>query len=170
MTYSFTTSATESFTLTHARELASRVMADMGLCSRYYGKPTADQFDSYREELVQLLKNGYLESYEFGFKKNDERVVSFRYRVNTCGDLEGGSPGGIYSRADIAGAAYFNFVTYSSRFLNMDSHSKERFEKGLPVQRTAGSAPVDGKGYWIQDDRAYAAGGHQLTRGTFRPY
>lgn len=170
MTYSYTASATESFTLTHARELASRVIADMCLCSRYYGKPAADQLDSYREELVQFLKNGYLESYEFGFKKNDERVVSYRYRVNACGDLEGGSPGGIYSRADITGATYFNFMTYSSKFLNLDSQSRERFEKSLPFQRTTGSAPVDGRGYWIQDDRAYAAGGCQLTRGTFRPY
>lgn len=170
MTHSYTTSSTQTFTLTHARELASRVIADLSLCAKLYRRPAADSLDRYRDELVQLLHRGYLDAYEFGFKRDDQRVLSWFYQVGPSGDVEGGSPGGLYARADIEEASYFNFVTYSQRWCGLDAAAKERFREGLPFRRGHGSAPVDGSGYWAENDRGYAAGGTLVTRRTFRPY
>lgn len=162
--------ASESFTVIHARELASRVMTDLRLFSRFYGHPSPDELDRYNDELVLLLKNKYLLDYEFGFKRNDQRVVSLYYKINACGDLEGGSPGGVFPRADVSGASYFNFMNYNASWYAADATAKARFRESLPFQRSTGSPPTDGNGYWINNDRGYAAGGYQLTRATFRPY
>jgi Bacterial HORMA domain family 1 len=69
MSYSYTT--TESFTLTHARRLATKVAADMHQCQRFYGYPTDTQIENYQQELIVLLHGGYMKSYEFGFKTTD---------------------------------------------------------------------------------------------------
>lgn len=81
MTGSFTRSS--SFTITHARYLASKVAADMHLCAHYYGNPCEAWIRSYAEELAQYLNAGYLEEYEFGYKKNGVRVVTWRYKVTS---------------------------------------------------------------------------------------
>lgn len=170
MVLTYTTSKTTSFTLTHARELASRVIADLRMCSRHYDSPKAGSLDAYQDELVQLLHKGYLETYEFGFKKNDKRVISWYYTVSASGDVEGGSPGGVHARAKIEGAIFFNFVTYSSKWWELSAEKKSKFKEGLDIERGNGSAPMDGDGYWDSNDRGYAAGGTLLTRGTFKSY
>ena len=47
--------ATQTFTLTHAKYLASKVVSDMYQCSRLYGSPSADQIANYEKELVVML-------------------------------------------------------------------------------------------------------------------
>lgn len=170
MTYSYTTTKTQTFTLTHARELASRVVADLRLCNLYYNCPSLPSLDDYEVELVELLRNKYLATYEFGFKLNEKRVVSWYYKISPSGDVEGGSPGGVYARADVTDASFFNFATYSDVWRSLDDAAKERFRTTLPFRRADGTAPSDGQGYWSSNDRGYAAGGTLVTRGTFRPY
>ena len=67
MTFSY--SKTASFTIVHARQLASKAAADMHLCAQYYGRPSEQEIREYAEELAQYLNAGYLEEYEFGFRK-----------------------------------------------------------------------------------------------------
>jgi len=73
MTFSVTTSST--FSIIHARYLSSKVAADMHLCAQYYGKPTEARVREYAEELAQYLNAGYLQEYEFGYKKDGKRIV-----------------------------------------------------------------------------------------------
>jgi hypothetical protein len=160
---------TSTFTIIHARYLASKAAADMHLCAQYYGKPSEQRIREYAEELAQYLNAGYLSEYEFGFKKDGKRVVSWRYKVDSDGNLTTDDrPGKVVPYVDITGATFFNFLTQNSRFDRLSSAEQVRFEATLPLQRTEGQAPSDGVGYWTSD-RNYFSGGCGLNRQTFQP-
>ena len=167
-----TVTATQTFTRTHAKYLASKVVADLYQCARLYGKPSSNDVADYQAELVELLAGGYVAEYEFGFKKNGKRVASWQYRVNASGNLVGGGTddgaGGVYARAKLAGASYFNFLSYSSKWNALTPTQKKDIKDDLPVSRSPGTLPNDGNGYWVSD-RTYSNGGVSVTRRTFRP-
>jgi hypothetical protein len=168
MTFSY--SKTASFTIVHARQLASKAAADMHLCAQYYGRPSEQEIREYAEELAQYLNAGYLEQYEFGFRKDGKRVVSWRYKVDSNGNLTTDDrPGKVVPYVDITGASFFNYLTQNSRFFNLSSQEQADFKAPLPVQMTSGDPPSDGSGYWTSD-RNYFSGGCALNRQTFQPY
>jgi len=163
----FTTTTT--FTRTHAKHLAAKVIADLYQCYLMYDRPDASAIPDYETELVEMLANSYVETYEFGFKKNDRRIVSWRYTVGPDGGLHGDdTAGGIYAKASVADATYFNFMSHSSAWFALTSAQQTTFENGLPFQRSSGSLPADGDGYWVVD-HGYTAGGVRVARSTFRP-
>jgi hypothetical protein len=167
MTSTFTTSAT--FTLTHAKHLAAKVIADLYQCSVFYDRPAADDIGDYETELVEMLANEYVDTYEFGFKSNGKRLLSWHYTVGRDGGLHGDADaGGVYPKAAVADADYFNFMTYSDKWWGLSETKRADFKGRLPIQRTPGSSPDDGDGYW-QVDHAYSAGGVRVARKTFRP-
>ena len=164
----FTTTST--FTRTHAKHLAAKVVADLYQCHVFYRRPSVEDIDSYQEELVELLTGEYVESYEFGFKRNDRRILTWRYTVGPDGGMHGdGDAGGILARVNVATASYFNFMSYSSKWSGLSEAQRIAIKAGLPVKRGAGSLPGDGDGYW-QVDPGYAAGGTRVVRRTFRPW
>lgn len=170
MSYSYTTTATESFTLTHAKRLAAKVAADMHQCQRLYGHLTDTQIENYEQELVVLLHGGYVKSYEFGFETRDgRRVVSWFYTVGLSGNLEGGRSGGLFPTADISEAVPFNFLSHNSAWFALSQEERDKIEASLPVRRTEGKPPQDGDGYW-DSSRSYASGGVAMTRKEFRPW
>jgi hypothetical protein len=164
-------SYTETFSRTHAKYLASKVISDLYQCSRLYGSPPPDDVPDYEEELVEMLLGGYVSAYEFGFKKDGKRVVCWRYEVNSAGDLVGGSDdhsGGVYARAKVASASYYNHMSYSDSWWNLSESSRDRIKGQLPITRSPRSLPGDGDGYWVSD-RTYSNGGVSVSRKTFRP-
>jgi hypothetical protein len=164
-TYTFS----ETFSLTDARRLAAKVTADMHQCQRMYGHLTATQIENYQQELTVLLHGGYVKSYEFGFKTKDRRrVVSWFYTVGPSGDLQGGRSGGLYATANVSAAFMFNFLTHSSKWFALSKSEREKIEASFAVQRTDGSPPQDGSGYW-DSSRHYTSGGVAVTRKEFRP-
>jgi Bacterial HORMA domain family 1 len=168
MTTSFTQTAT--FTIIHARYLASKAAADMHLCAQYYGTPSEAQIREYAEELAQYLNAGYVEDYEFGFAKNGKRVVSWRYKVDSNSSLTTDDrPGKIPPYVDITGSSFFNFLTRNSGFFRLPAGERARFEARLPFKRTEGAPPSDGTGCWTSD-RNYFSGGCGLNRRTFQPF
>ena len=167
MTNTYTRTAT--FTITHARHLSSKVAADMHLCAQYYGMPSEERIRLYAEELAQYINQGYVEEYEFGYKKNNQRVVSWRYRVDENGVLTADDRSGkVVPYVDVTGAGFFNFLTPSSRYHLLKPAERGSFERSLPFQRPEGQAPSDGSGYWTSD-RNYYSGGRGLNRQTFQP-
>jgi hypothetical protein len=163
------TTATETFSIAHARHISSRVAADMRLMNRYYGYPSEDAIENYLEEIAQFLVNGYLATFEIGFKRDGLRLFTLRYEVLADGSLADLRAGGVPVGVDIAGASPFNYLTHSTTWTQLDRSEREAFEAKLPVQRSPGPAPVDGQGYWVHDDRSYAAAGTGLRRGRFVP-
>lgn len=167
MTYSYTRS--DTFTITHARHIASRMAADFRLMRMYYGRPSEATIEDYLEEVTQLLAKGYLSTFEVGFKRSDKRVVSLLYKARSDGTLDDGRAGGVPVGVDVSGANCFSYLTHSIEWWSLTDEERADFEAKLPVQRTAMPAPQDGDGYWISGDRSYAAGGAGVLRGRFVP-
>lgn len=166
MSYTYAT----TFTRTHAKYLASKVIADLYQCYLLYDHPPFNRIDAYEEELTTLLAGGYVEAYEFGFKRYDRRVLSWHYTVGLAGDLEGDSRSGNLARGiDIGGARYFNFLTPRNEWWKLSPGEREAIRRTLPFQRVSGSAPQDGSGYWATE-RGYSAGGVLVARKVFRPW
>jgi hypothetical protein len=169
MSFSVTRTATSTFTIIHARYLASKVAADMHLCAQYYGHPSEQQIRDYAEELAQYLNKGYIYEYEFGYKKDGRRLVTWRYRLDENGVLTTDDRAGkVVAYVDISGGLFFNFLTHNARWFRLPLEQREQFENSLPIQRTGGQPPTDGAGYWVSD-RNYFSGGRGLSRETFQP-
>lgn len=163
----FTSTSTETFSLTHAKYLASKIATDLQRCSDIYGAPSAAHLKEYEEEITLLLKAGYLKDYEFGYKRNGCRVVCWKYSVR-YGELSGGDdrPGKIYRKSDVEGAEYYNFLSYSDKWNSASDAERESFRNASPIRRSDGSLPADGSGSWVTD-KTYASGAGQVSRQTY---
>ena len=165
-----TRSVSESWTLTNAKYLASKVTTDMWRCRQNYGLPSEAAINDYGTELALRLRDGFVSKYEFGFEIENERLLSWRYTV-VNGDLTATDdrPGKIPSGVDISKARFFNQLTTSTKWDNLSADEKEQWEAFYPFRRQTKSGPKDGRGYW-QHDLQYSSVGVLLTRETFCPY
>ena len=59
LSFTMTRSATDTWTLTNAKYLASKVTTDMLRCQQNYHEPDNDAINSYGTELALLLRDGY---------------------------------------------------------------------------------------------------------------
>ncbi|MGH3279283.1 MAG: hypothetical protein ACRDNW_09110 [Trebonia sp.] len=158
----------ETFTRAHARRLAGRVTTDLRQSHLLYGSPIESMLEQYRTELEELLTGGYVDRYQFGFKRDGQTVWSLRYVVGPDGSLTGtGTGGGVPAGADIAGAIFFNFLTPSVSWSLLSASARVAVERRLPFIRVDGTLPTESGGYWTSD-RMYAAGGVALDRSVFR--
>jgi hypothetical protein len=161
------TTTTSTFTITNARYLASKIAADLRQFKAFYGEPTDETIEKLYEELVEMLAGGYVATYEAGFRKDGKRVVSQRYVVSS-GVAADERAGGMYARADVSGASWFTFMTYSSEWDALTPTAQQAVRDAVPIKRSSGSAPTDGDGYW-EAGRSYESGGTSTARSGFRP-
>jgi hypothetical protein len=159
---------TSTFTRTNAKYLASKIAADLRQLRSFYKEPSEQNIEDLTEELVEMLAGGYLATYEAGFRKDGKRVVSERYTVSSAGLAADERAGGIYARADVSGAAWFTFMTYSGAWWALSEQAREAVKDSVPIDRTPGSEPTDGDGYW-ESGRSYESGGTSTSRSGFRP-
>src|SRR4051812_14342051 len=116
MSTSFSVTDTVTFTVTHARHLASKVATDLKRLQRFYGAPSDLQIDQFDSELVELLKGGYLGKVEYGFKRGQNWIVPMlTYTARELAGTEGtdNDPGKVQPGADISGASFHSYLTYS---------------------------------------------------------
>jgi len=171
MASSYTLSDSVSFSIAHARHLASKVAADLKRMQRFYRKPSDVSIAQYEEELVALLKAGYLGTVTYGFKRNDQWIEpALRY---TARDLAGmwaddDDPGRVKPNCDISGASFYSYLTYSTAWNDLTSDEKDACKQGLPFQRGGGTEPTIA-GY-LETDRSYSAGGRALDRASVRSW
>ena len=161
---------TESFTITDARHIASKVATDLLRFQRFYGRPSNSKIDAYEEELVALLKQDYIDTVIYGFKRDGNWVAAatVRYRAQSGGILlVDDDPGKIRPGEDIIYAAFTSFLTYSSNWFSLSNQQQEQFEATLPFRRSTGQEPGIENGWWA-DDLTYSAGGRGLGRSTLR--
>ncbi len=169
MSATFTQTATETFTIIHARYIASKVATDLKRFQRFYNAPTDAWIDNYEAELAQLLKFDAVEDVVYGFKRNGSWTeAAVRYRVLPGGTLAADDdPGKIRPGLDIVGASFTSFLSYSANWYRLSSTDRSAIEADLPFQRSTGTAPSLESGYWA-DDRTYAAGGRGLGRSSVK--
>lgn len=165
MTYSY--SVSETFTKTDAFYLASKVASDLKQMQLFYNEPSDQDIDSYIEELVILLANGYLKAIKYGFKKKNEWVFVVGYNVHTgnsswVDDRSGRVP----PRADRTGASWYSFLQYSDSWFGLDENQKARIRKSLPIKRTPGQEPSSGLRGWSVD-KSYHRNRTSLERSVY---
>lgn len=164
-----TRTATESFTLTNAKILASKMTADMRRCQQGYGLPTDSEINDYGTEFALLLRDGYVKEYEFGFSRDDARILSWSYSVDSSGHVTSNDrPGRIITGVDISSTSFFNQMTRSSKWANLSAAEQESVTGGLPIRRITKEGPRDGAGKWVYDLN-YSSGGVTLGRKSFQP-
>lgn len=171
MSHSLTVSGSETFTVTHARHMAAKVATDLKRIQRFYGTPSDAAINEYEQELIALLKAGYLDTVTYGFKRGDKFIEpTLRY---TAKDLAGGSasdddPGLIRPRADVEGASFYSYLTYSWAWTLATQAERDSFKRDSPVQRSGADEPSIG-GY-LSEDRTYSSGGRALNRSSVRNF
>ena len=168
MSYSFTESAT--FTVTHARHMAAKVATDLKRLQRLYpGGPSDTRIAEFETEVVELLKAGYLGTVTYGFRRSGNWIEpALRY---TARDLSGMSvndddPGKIRASADVTGATFYSYLTYSSAWNSLSPTERDAFKKRMPFYR--GDALEPGVSGYLEDDRTYSSGGRALNRSSVR--
>jgi hypothetical protein len=171
MSSSFTLSATDTFTITHAKHLASKVATDLKRMQRFYGSPSDEKIAQFEEELIELLKANCLEEVTYGFKKNNNWIEpALRYKAK---DLYGmGSdddPGRVPPGMDISGASFASFLTYNSNWFMLSNAEQIAIEAKFTLKRGTGTAPTVLNGFFV-DDKTYTSGGRSLGRATIRKY
>ena len=171
MAYSYTVAETESFTVTHARHIAAKVATDLKRMQRFYGSPSDAGIAEYQAEIIEFLKEDYLGTLSYGFKRNGDWIEpTLRYIAK---DLAGAAandddPGKVRPGADVSGASFYSFLTYGSAWFGASDADKAAFEKRLPFRRGTASEP--GVNGYLIDDRTYSSGGRALNCASIRSY
>jgi hypothetical protein len=158
--------STYTVTETGARELAGKVASDLRQFALHYGEPELSEIPDYMQELEALLRRGYLSTYSFGYRRNGSAVMAYHYVV-AQGQLTGGRPGGIDPSISVAGASYFNYVTYADSWWQLGISQRDAFRATLNIKRIHGEEPSYAGGVWVET-RAYGVGGTELTRRLFK--
>lgn len=171
MSYSYTMSETTTFTVTHARYIAAKVATDLKRMQRFYGKPNDLHIEDYEDEVIELLKAGYLETVAYGFRRNSnwiEPTLKYTARELIDGSASDDDPGRIRPGANISGADFYSYLNYNATWSQLPDSEKQAFEKRLPFQRSG--APEPGVSGYFSNDLIYSAGGRALDRAIVRSY
>ena len=166
---SYTTTNSTTFTMTHAKRIASKVATDLMRFRRFYDEPTSTRIDNYEKELAVLLRYDVLDEVTYGFRKNKKWVTAVKYRAVDGELVADDNPGSLRAVSDCSGASFYSFLSYNGNWDKLSSVQKERIEDQLPFSRGTGTEPdIDG-GYWV-DDLGYSAGGRGLRRSKIQRY
>ncbi len=169
MTTTFTLSRT--FTVTHARYVTSKIAADLRQLSLFYGYPLDADIASYAEEAALLLRDGYLERVDYGFKREDpglgsQWVLLLRYTVRN-GLVEDDHAGRVPPGIDIAGTRFWSFLSYSGKFFALSETERDQVTAALPIKRSPAREAGFAIGTW-SGARSYSTADQGVTRSVFR--
>jgi hypothetical protein len=169
MTTSYVRSA--SFTITDARYIGAKVGADLRQLNTLYGKPTLTDIPDYVEEVALLLKNGYLDTVDYGFRDAGTNAwkLRLRYRATTGGQLVDSPPGSLPRSTDVVGLSFYSYLTYSSTFHQLTTTDQGQFKQTLPVQRGGAAAPSANVGTSV-NGHGYARGGTGVARDVYTAF
>ncbi len=167
MSLSYTIADTETFTIAHARYIASKVATDLLRFQRFYFSPSGAWIDSYEGELAVLLKYDVVANVVYGFQRNGKWTeAAVRYTAQPGGTLlADDDPGKIRPGLDTVGASFTSFLSYNANWNKLTAQQQGLIEGECPFQRSTGAAPPLEVGYWA-NDLGYSAGGRGLGRAT----
>lgn len=171
MSHSYTLTAAATFTITHARHMAAKVATDLKRMQRFYGHPSDADIAAFEAEAVELIREGYLGTLTFGFRRDGNWVEpALRYSAR---DLAGGAaadddPGKVRPGANIQGADFHSYLTYSAKWDALPQHERDAFKDRMPFRRVGASEP--GITGYLVDDRTYSSGGRALSRASVRGF
>jgi len=173
MSYSFTISETSAFTVTHARHMAAKVATDLKRLQRLYGglKPSDSRIADYEAEVTAFLKGGYLKAVSYGYQRNGDWIEpSLHYSARDLANIAANDddPGGIRPGANIEGAVFKSYMTYTDAWNELPEAEREAFCSTLPFTRT--NAPEPKVNGYLTNDRVYSSGGRALDRRSVKSF
>ncbi|WP_153799674.1 HORMA-1 domain-containing protein [Foetidibacter luteolus] len=171
MSISYTTSNTQTFTLTHAKYLACKVAADLKRIQRFYNSPSDMEIADYEMELTEYLKAGYLAEVTYGFQRNGNWVEpTLRYSARDLAGLVGSDddPGRVRTNANVTGAVFTSYLIRNDAYHQLSTADQEKFRGQLPFSRTG--APAPGVTGYISQDKSYSSGGKALDRSSVKSF
>ena len=167
---SYTFEESTTFTIVHARHMAAKVATDLLRFQRFYGKPSNSQIDAYEAELTALIKEDYLQTVTYGFRRNGRWVVALRYHAVAGGQLVADDdPGKLKPDADVSNCLFGSFLEHNLKWFVLTTQAQASFCKTLPFQRSDGTQPGVEAGYW-SEDLTYSAGGRGISRSVIKRY
>ncbi|GAB3629977.1 hypothetical protein PTE30175_04881 [Pandoraea terrae] len=169
MSESSSTTFTESFTVVHARHIASKVAADLQRFQDFYGAPATEWISRYEAELVEVLKYDVLGTVTYGFKRDGLWTrAAVKYVALPGGTLvENHDPGRVKPNLDVAGASFTSYLTHNDRWWQLSDGQRASIRASLPFQRGTGNEPPLESGRW-ETDKSYLAGGRGIGRSSVR--
>ena len=170
MTSTYT--ASKTFTITHARYVTSKVAADLRQLQLFYSDPPDSQIEAYAEEAALLLRDGYLERVDYGFRRlsqvnGAQWILLLRY-VARDGVLADDHSGRIPAGVNVSGAAFWSYLTYTAPFFALGEAERDKVKAALPIRRTAGREAGFVNGTW-SGDRSYSSADRGVARSVFKP-
>jgi hypothetical protein len=168
VTVSYTRSETESFSLSNAKYVASKVATDLRQLQRFYGKPSDTEISDYALEAAVLAYRGYVQKVIYGFKRGTYWILTLEYTAVNGTLTADDRAGGVYRHADISGAVFHSYLIRTSAWWNLSPAERDGINESLPITRTSGTAPGYTGGYHTVD-RTYSAHGTGFTRSSYRP-
>lgn len=167
MSYTFN----KTFSSTDAKNLAAKVATDLKRIQRFYGYPSDSDIYDYETEIIELLKDGYLDEVTYGFKRNGnwiEPTIKYEAKDLALASSIDDDPGRIRPGADIDGAIFHSYLTRTSAWSNLTTDEQDKYQDGLPFRRVGAPQPgVDG---YISQDKTYTSGSKSLNRFTVKKY
>lgn len=168
MTVSSTRSATDTFSLSNARYVASKVATDLRQLQRYYGRPSDTEIADYAEEVAILAYHGYVEKVIYGFKRGSNWILTLEYTAVNGTLTADDRAGGVYRYADVTGAAFHSYMNRTWSWWLLTDAGRDEINESLPFTRTPGDASGYTGGHHTFD-RTYSAQGTGFTRSSYRP-
>lgn len=138
------TTRTASFTITEARYVGAKIGADLRLLNSLYGRPALTSIDDYVEEVALLLRDGYLNTVDYGFRDHEANAwkLRLRYTATAGGYLTDSRPGSLPTSFAVAGYPFYSYLTYSTKYHLLSTSEQAKVEAGLPFQRGGASEPA----------------------------
>jgi hypothetical protein len=169
MTISTTRNAT--FTITEARYVGAKIGADLRLLNSLYGRPSLDAIDAYAEEVAVLLRDGYLNTIDYGFKDHASNSwkLRLRYTATVGGYLTDNRPGSLPTAPAVTGYPFYSYLTRSTKYLLLPAAEQAKVDATLPVTRTGADEPHTGAGSTASGG-GYARNGVGVTRDIFHAF
>lgn len=159
---------TSTYTMTDARQIASKMGADLRNLNIRTGYPRLGDIPDFVEEVAQYLRNGYLDNVSFGFKDGVSWILRLRYQALEGGYLSDGAPGGL-PNVDVRGYPFYSYLRQNSAYDRLTSAEKQWFKATLPVLRTPADEPTAFGGI-TSNNASYARNGIGLGRDVYRAY
>lgn len=172
MSTSYVETVSTAFTITHAKRLASKVRTDLMRIHRFYnGRPSIAAIDDYEDELIALLRDGYLEKVTYGFKRAGKWIapsVSYTAEDLLFGGGQDDRPGAISANKNVSGASFSSYLRYSEAWFQLSAEERDKYKERLPFRRSGADEPgVDG---YFTSDKSYSAGSRALNRSSLRGF
>ena len=162
----YTTTESETFTVTNAVYIAVKIGTDLKRMQRFYGAPTDERIADYEKEATALLKGDYLQRIEYGFKSSSGIWrMALKYEARHGGVLiADDDPGGIRPLVQVSDCQFHSFLVTNHRWAALSQEEQDLVynEADISFRRSEGIEP---SGTWMVD-RVYSSGGRGVQRSS----